>query len=171
MSFSDDEIETSDVIEQFLNLAVKSELDLFPGLSDTRTVDLGQNLIKLVRFFQKWKCAHLLRQVQLCCAEGLLMSRMSPKVVFVVACEGQNLDLCEIALNKMYEALNAPQDRGTCDSDSNLLPLELWKLLSREHAWAYLVASERAKIARDRCDNPGHAHDLGSEFVKVVRTL
>lgn len=169
LQFSDPDLEQSLTVDLFLELAVNAKLTIPAARSDH---ELAKKLLAFVGFLQKYDCEPLWRQLHLAGVELLSEGKLSPKVAFVVACAAGQIGLGAVALDKMCHLERDPS-RYACPADPGTFSLELWALISQEHAWAYCVAFRGCGALANHCAEPRYttSHHLGAEFQRVIGNL
>lgn len=173
LQLSDPDLEQSLTVDLFLELAVNAKLAI-PAADSSH--ELAKKLLAFVDFLQKYDCKPLWRHLHLACAEQLSKGKLSPQVAFVVSSAARDIDMCAIALGKMCENRRLPLKtvnglRHLCDADPGTFSLELWNLISHEHAWAYCVAFRDCLTSADHCVGSMCPHQLGFHFKAIISRL
>lgn len=173
LHLTDPDIETAPVITRFLNLATTAKLALPRISTDETDVELCRDLIRLIRFLEKYECNPLWRRFHLCCLEHLIMKKMHPRVGFVLGCAACDYELCESALNTMCGLYCEGSLSHGCRADPANFSLDMWELLAPEHTLAYVIATQRNHALKDHSTRRlglRPVHRIGSTFKEIMES-
>ncbi|GMK59598.1 hypothetical protein CspeluHIS016_0802040 [Cutaneotrichosporon spelunceum] len=137
LRFSDSHIETSSILNLFI------ELLLDAGLSSRTLLRLSvATATGLVHFLNKWECPATLRLAFACIHQGYTTGAVKSWVIFMTACVAEDADIVASMLNDSQyggwkrEGLSKAADDLTLDIDVRGYPFEWWAMVPVRFQWA-----------------------------------
>lgn len=176
---SDPELEHSDVIDKFLDLAVNASLpELEKPVNADKELRYCQGMVKVLTFIHKYDCDPLLRLLRLVLFERFSKGAITPHVAFVIGSAANDLDICSLAITKLGKTCIGEFDQmrnkwASCSGDPGTLPVDLWISIPSEWAWAWSVGWMKGCGYDEHCNSRKH-HTLErvvTEFRRAVDGL
>lgn len=179
MQLCDPVVETTNVVNRFLDLAVNGKI----SVATSGKVEFCKEVAPLVEFLRKYDCTRLMPQFELCLLKLLDQTTVQPMQVFAIASAANMTYVCVKTLEKISsmwhqanDSLVTPEKRPDhplghlvkgCPMDPGTVSLSMYGVIQRNHAWA-LHRAWALTVRTEPPVYPGHPHHASRNLSEVV---
>lgn len=172
---TDTHIETAAVLDAYLGLVSRMTV---PPVNTFKECEL---MCDTITFLRKYDCDGLMQLIKTECTNRLLLERIPPLYVFMMAATMDDVSWCVMALDRAYEVEEKAKDEApyinlallslspTSRTDGGTWPLELHHRLPLQYAWAVTSAWTQCWGYRyaNACltGKPGHRTFVGTGYL------